>query len=104
MERAPGQLKKKTFTFDASNDTIPRWTVESDRRRLLFIARRRDLFYVGARPNDKKTCFGVGILERATGQLKKKTSTFDASNDTIPRWTVESDRQRLFYRPSKEIE
>ena len=31
--------------------------------------------------------------------IKKKTSTFDASNDTIPRWTVESDRQRLFLSP-----
>ena len=43
---------------------------------------------------------GAPIVYRDPGEkiraIKKKTFTFDASNDTIPRWTVKSDRQRLF--------
>ena len=71
-------IKKKMFTFDALNDTIPRWTVESDRQRLFFLSPVDEIYFtLGRASMIKKTCSGVGILERAPGLLKKQAPLFD---------------------------
>ena len=70
-ERAPGQLKKRRLR---SMHRMIRFHGGPWNRiaSVFFIVRRRDLFYVGANPNDKKTCSGVGILGRAPGLFKKQ--------------------------------